>query len=388
MTAPSVGPVPTVTISRLPGEVGAEVVVYLRPIGLAAGNEAEALLASGAACRLTDGPFTFAACQVYLREPGRIRTVVASIAEIERWTAGLPAVVRDRTLALLGRLTGRRRDGLGLSPCRPAIMAIVNVTPDSFSDGGEYLDPALAVARARRLAADGAAILDIGGESTRPGAEPVTTEVELDRVTPVLQRLAADRKALGSCRLSIDTHKVAVMRAALAAGAVVINDVSALTADPQSLAVAAGSGATVVLMHKQGEPREMNRAPRYEDAPLDIFDDLEARIAVCTAAGIPTERLIVDPGIGFGKTGDHNLAILRSLSLFHGLGCPLLLGLSRKGLTGDLDRRYGPSERLPGSLAAAVWALNQGVQILRVHDVAETRQAIDVWAQIAGVADD
>lgn len=323
----------------------------------------------------------FSACQVYLRDPERIRTASASIREIERWAATLQPWARDRLVALLRQLAARRPLCASADLDLPAIMAVINVTPDSFSDGGAHLGPEAALGQAARHAADGAGIIDIGGESTRPGALPVTPEEELGRVRPVLERLAGGRDLPGAPLVSIDSRRAAVMGAAIAAGARIINDVSALGDDPQSLALAAGCDAAVVLMHRQGEPS-------YDDAALDVFDYLEARIAVCAAAGIDRDRLIVDPGIGFGKRGQHNLAILRSLGLFHGLGCPLLLGVSRKGLTGELDRRYGPGERLPSSLAAAVWALNQGVQILRVHDVAETRQAIEVWRLLVGAGED
>jgi dihydropteroate synthase len=257
-------------------------------------------------------------------------------------------------------LTAPRRGFDGAALGRPRIMGVVNVTPDSFSDPGRYLDPERAVAHGRRLIAEGAQILDVGGESTRPGAEPVRPEVELERVAPVLERPNASELS-------------------------VINDVTALTGDPRSLATAAASSAGIVLMHKQGAPKTMNLEPVYEQAALDVFDYLAERVEACLAAGIARERLIVDPGIGFGKRGAHNLDILRSLTLYHALGCPVLLGVSRKGLTGELDRRRPPEERLAGSIAAAVWALDQGVQFLRVHDVAETRQALDVWERLVGL---
>ncbi|HYD99325.1 MAG TPA: dihydropteroate synthase, partial [Alphaproteobacteria bacterium] len=262
----------------------------------------------------------------------------------------------------------------GLAFDRPLVMGIVNVTPDSFSDGGDFADPARAIAHGRALRAAGADILDIGGESTRPGAAPVPVEQEIARVVPVVRALAAEGAVV-----SIDTRRAATMRAALAAGARILNDVTALAGDPDSLGVAAASGAPVVLMHMQGEPRTMQADPRYDDVAFDIHDHLTARIAACAAAGIPRARIVVDPGIGFGKTGAHNVDLLRQLTLLHGLGCPVMVGVSRKRFLAGLSRQEPPKERLAGSLAAALAALDQGCQILRVHDVAETVQACAVW---------
>lgn len=258
---------------------------------------------------------------------------------------------------------------------RARVMGIVNVTPDSFSDGGNYATAQTAIDHGLRLADEGADILDIGGESTRPGAGPVPLDEELRRVMPVLEGL----RAKTDTRISIDTRKAEVMRRAASAGAGILNDVSALTYDPEAIHVAAESGLPVILMHAQGDPRTMNDNPQYEDVLLDVFDFLEGRISACEAAGIPREKLIADPGIGFGKHLPHNVAVLAGLSLYHSLGVPVLLGASRKKLIGQLTNAENPKDRVPGSLAAALWAVAQGVQIVRVHDVSETRQAIDVW---------
>jgi len=280
---------------------------------------------------------------------------------------------------LLERL-GRRRDAIaGLALERPLIVGVVNITPDSFSDGGRYLAPDAAIAHALRLDAEGADILDIGAESTRPGSEAVDLQEELRRVMPVIEALAPKVRA----RLSIDTRKAEVMRRAARAGAALINDVSALTHDPGALQVAAETGLPVVLMHAQGDPRTMQDDPRYADVVLDVYDWLAARIDACERAGIPRSRLIVDPGIGFGKTLAHNLALLGALSIFHGLGCPILLGASRKSFIGKLTGA-DVADRLPGSIAAALLGVQQGVQILRVHDVAATRQALAVWEGAQG----
>lgn len=264
------------------------------------------------------------------------------------------------------------------------LMGILNVTPDSFSDGGRYVDRKAAVDHARRMMEEGAAIIDIGGESTRPGALPVDPAEEIARVVPVIEALRTEAAERG-VTLSIDTRRAATMRAALDAGAGMINDVTALGGDAESLAVAAGSSAEIVLMHMQGEPQTMQQHPHYEIAALDVYDALEERIAACEAAGIARSRLIVDPGIGFGKSLQHNLEILRHFALYLALGTPTLLGVSRKSFIAALSQKEEPSDRLPGSLAAAIFGAASGVSILRVHDVAETRQALAVWS---GIADD
>jgi dihydropteroate synthase len=254
-------------------------------------------------------------------------------------------------------------------------MGIVNVTPDSFSDGGKFLPAEAAVAHALRLEAEGADILDIGGESTRPGADPIGVEEEWRRCGPVLAALAGRTRA----KLSIDTRKAEIMRRAADAGVHMINDVSALAHDPASLQTAAATGLPIVLMHSRGDPRTMQDKPTYEDVALDVYDALQARVEACEAAGITRARLMVDPGIGFGKTLAHNLALLGSLSIFHGLGCAVMLGASRKSFISKLTGAAAMEDRLPGSLAAALQGARQGVQILRVHDVAATRQALVLW---------
>jgi dihydropteroate synthase len=253
-------------------------------------------------------------------------------------------------------------------------MGIVNVTPDSFSDGGLYDETEGAVTHAAELAAEGAEIVDIGGESTRPGSDTVADNDELSRVVPVLRELKGSPAVI-----SIDTRKSTVARAAAKAGAKILNDVSALTYDPACLDVAAEEGLDVVLMHAQGVPKTMQDNPTYDDVVLEVFDYLEARIEACEAAGIGRARIAADPGLGFGKTLGHNLAVLANLSLFHGLGVPLLVGASRKRFIGGLGQNKDPKSREPGSHAAAIASAAQGVQILRVHDVADSRQALAVW---------
>lgn len=260
-------------------------------------------------------------------------------------------------------------------PARPPLlMGVVNVTPDSFSDGGAFLDPAHAIDHALKLIDDGAAIIDIGGESTRPGSDAVDDGVELSRVVPVIRGLAAQTAA----PISIDTRKPAVARAAIEAGASIWNDVSALTHATESLSTAASLGCRIVLMHAQGDPRTMQDDPRYEDVVAEVRDFLAARIAACEAAGVETRRLIVDPGVGFGKTPAHNAAVIAGLSAFGVLGRPVLLGASRKRFIAALDRQGPAAGRLGGSIAAALAGAERGAAILRVHDVAATRQALAV----------
>ena len=282
---------------------------------------------------------------------------------------------------VLARLTARRPPVCGLALDRPRIMGVLNVTPDSFSDGGRHLALADAVAGAWAMAEAGADILDVGGESTRPGADPVAAAAEIERVVPVIAALRAEGFA---GPISIDTRSGAVARAAFDAGADLFNDVSALTHDPASLGVAAASGRLVCLMHAQGDPRTMQDAPAYDDVLLDVLDFLDARIAAAEAARIPRARILVDPGIGFGKTVAHNLALIRGLSALHGLGCGILFGASRKRFIGALGAAPAPRDRMPGSLAVALEALRQGAQVLRVHDVKETRQAVALWSALNG----
>lgn len=372
----------------LPMRVPVGARIYLAPRDPCRGAGLETLIDSGAALPLAGGLLAFSICDVAVRTPGRVQHAAATVPEIRAWAGRQGGMVQERIDLLLGNLSRRRPDLRGEPMLRPRLMGILNVTPDSFSDGGEHLDPGAAIAHGLQLAEAGADILDVGGESTRPGAAPVAPETEAGRVLPVLQGLAAARSAFPSLQISIDTRHASVMRAALATGVDIVNDVTALAGDPASPAVVADGKAGVVLMHMRGEPRTMNEAPVYEDVALDVFDKLEARIQACIDAGIERHRIIVDPGIGFAKRGPHNLAVLRSLALYHGLGCPILLGVSRKSIGSEAERRLTPKDRLPTSLAAAMHGLNQGVQILRVHDVAETCRVIDLWGRLHGSDND
>lgn len=261
---------------------------------------------------------------------------------------------------------------------RPRIMAVVNVTPDSFSDGGQHFDATAAIAHGLAQAAAGADLLDVGGESTRPGADPVPVAEELRRVIPVIQALAEQT----SCVISVDTSKPEVMRAAVAAGAGMVNDVRALAAEG-ALDTVAGLDAALCLMHMQGEPGTMQEQPHYEDVIGQVHRFLADRILACALAGIERSRIVIDPGFGFGKTLEHNLTLLAGLPRFADLDAPLLAGLSRKGMIGTLTGREEPLQRVHGSVAAAVLAAQGGAAILRVHDVAATRDALAVQHAVA-----
>lgn len=284
----------------------------------------------------------------------------------------------------LSDFTTARPDVLGVSMDFPRIMGVLNVTPDSFSDGGADASAEAAIERALKMIEDGAEFLDIGGESTRPGAEPVSVAAEQDRVLPVIEGI---RAAGATAVLSIDTRNAATARAAFEAGATLFNDVSALSHDPESLSFAAEAGATVCLMHASGDPRTMQDDPSYRNVLIDIFAYLESRLAACIDAGIAKEKIIVDPGIGFGKTLQHNVTILAGLAAFQGLGVPVLIGASRKAFIGRLSGEAVAANRAPGSVAAALVAAGQGAQIIRAHDVAETSQALSVWAAASGLWD-
>lgn len=354
--------------------------LWLRPLDLFGGDAAASSIASGGALPLAASGLAFSCVEILARLPrGGIAGAVVSLAELGSW------VERDASFALADRIAGQldaltrpRAGWAGFSLDRPLLMGIVNVTPDSFSDCGDFFAPERAIAQGRALMEAGADIIDIGGESTRPGATPVAPEEEVLRVEPVIRTLAESGAVI-----SIDTRHARVMAAAVNAGARIINDVSALTGDPDSVAVAGRLGVPLVLMHMRGDPQTMQQDPVYSLASLDVVEYLARRIEVCDAAGVPASRIVVDPGIGFGKRGTHNTEILARLGLLHALGCGVLLGVSRKSLIGQIDGGAPPRERLPGSLAAALFGLGQGVQVFRVHDVAETRQAVAVWQALA-----
>lgn len=266
----------------------------------------------------------------------------------------------------------------GLATAHPLIMGILNVTPDSFSDGGLHADASAAVAHGMELAAAGADIVDVGGESTRPGAAPVDMGEERRRVLPVVRALARE-----GITVSVDTRRAEVFRAACAEGARIVNDVSGLS-DPAMPGLVAAAGAGAVIVHMRGEPATMQEAPRYRDVVGEVLAHLAGRVAECRAAGIPPERLAVDPGYGFGKNLHHNLALMRGLGRFGTLGCTVALGVSRKASLGRMSGEASAGRRLPESIAAGLFAIDRGVRLLRVHDVAETRRAVLVWRALNG----
>ncbi|WP_298846056.1 dihydropteroate synthase [uncultured Ruegeria sp.] len=288
------------------------------------------------------------------------------------------AVASDVPKAMLDRLTSTRPAVSGLDMNTPHIMGILNATPDSFSDGGVHNSVAAARASAADMVSHGATILDIGGESTRPGAKFVPENEEIARTCPLIDAIREETGVL----ISIDTRKASVAKAACKAGAGLVNDVSGFTFDPELAPFCAAQRAPVCVMHMQGDPATMQDNPQYGNVLLDVYDFLETQIALLEGLGLSRDLIVVDPGIGFGKTEDHNLTLLRNLSLFHGLGCPILLGVSRKGFIGSIGQESDKTARAPGSIAVALAGLSQGVQIIRAHDVAETSQALRLWAAV------
>lgn len=279
---------------------------------------------------------------------------------------------------VLARLSAPRASICGLDMSGPHLMGILNVTPDSFSDGGQYAGVDAAVRQAVAMHATGASLIDVGGESTRPGADFVPFEEEIARTAPAICAISSKLDV----PISIDTRKSEVACQALSSGASLVNDVSGFTYDPHLADIAKEASAPVCVMYAQGDPATMQQNPTYDDVLLDVYDFLETQVERLTSLGIARDQIVVDPGIGFGKTLAHNLALLARLSLFHGLGCPILLGASRKKFIGTIGKASLAQERMPGSVAVALEGVAQGAQIVRVHDVAETRQALNLWQAV------
>ena len=326
----------------------------------------------GKVARLAGGMSWFAAVELLrVEDHERRSTELVAVEGIEErfdddMAAQWKALTSPRQPLQLGERTIRLD--------QPQVMAIVNATPDSFSDGGQFADAATAAEAGAQMSAEGAAIIDVGGESTRPGARLVWEGDEIERVVPVIRQLAG-----GGAAVSVDTRKADVMTAAIEAGARMINDVSALTYDDRSAGVVAASGVPVVLMHHKGAPETMQDDPRYDDVLVEVYEWLEERIATAEEAGIKRERILIDPGFGFGKNVAHNLELMNGLALLHSLGCPLVIGASRKRTIGALSGEAPPDRRMAGSIAFALKAVEQGVQVVRVHDVSETVQALRIW---------
>lgn len=326
----------------------------------------------GKVARLAGGLNWFAAVELITIEDGRrVTTELVAVEGIEnRFDEDMSRQWKALTDARASLQLGERTVRLD----QPQVMGIVNATPDSFSDGGQFADAASAAEAGADMAGQGASIVDVGGESTRPGARSVWEGDEIERVVPVIRQLA-----LGGAAVSADTRKADVMTAALEAGARMINDVSALTYDARSAGIIAASSVPVVLMHHKGAPETMQENPHYDDVLVEVYEWLEDRIAAAEEEGISRSRILVDPGFGFGKNVGHNLELMNGLALFHSLGCPIVVGASRKRTIGALSGEASVDKRLGGSIAFAIKAAEQGAQILRVHDVFETVQALKVW---------
>jgi dihydropteroate synthase len=335
--------------------------IRVEPLGLLRGRGASLAQAADLALPLAGGPAAFT--MVRLFGPGAPEAPLA--------LADVPAAWQPQVMALTLPPPGFA----GMPAGRPLVMGVVNVTPDSFSDGGRHLDPGAAIAAGHAMLEAGADILDVGGESTRPGAEPVTPEAERARILPVVRELAK------AATVSVDTRNAETMRAALEAGAEIVNDISALRHDPEAARVLADSDATVILMHMLGDdPRTMQQDIRYDDVALEVAEFLAGRVAWAEAQGIDRARIAVDPGIGFGKRTPQNLALIERLPILAATGCPVVFGASRKRFIGELSGVPAASRRLAGSIAVALAAAERGAAVLRVHDVAETAQALRLWA--------
>lgn len=370
------------TIAGLPA-LGSGARAYLRPIQFV--DSPVGL--DGQVDRLAGGLNWFAAYDLILVEGGaRVFETPVPVAGIAEAIAALPDALAESASMFRARLTAPRAAlSLGERVIRfdqPQVAGILNMTPDSFSDGGAHVDdPVAAAAAGVAMAAAGAALIDVGGESTRPGAAAVWEGDEVARVVPAIERLS-----LAGTAVSIDTRKAAVMEAAIEAGAHMVNDVAALLWDDRALEVVAKAGCPVVLMHSPDPKAGGHGEHRYADAVIEVYDWLEARIDAVVAGGIAREKIVVDPGIGFGKTVQNNLQLVNALALFQGLGCPLMLGVSRKRMIGALSGEAPADQRLAGSIALALRGADLGAQILRVHDVAETVQAIRVWRGLRDAA--
>lgn len=352
--------------------------LFLIPTGFTRGESAMALRKAGHALSILRDDLAFTSIEIVVWGEASFDRYAAAVVAFEPWRHVLPGPHKAYLENLVDRLAAPRASFAGVPMNTPKVMGIVNVTPDSFSDGGDFENTQAAIDHAIALTEAGADILDIGGESTRPGAEPVPPNVEQSRVIPVIKALA-DR----GLKVSADTRHASTMGAALEAGASIVNDITALSGDPDALSVVAKHRAPVILMHMQGQPQTMQTEPTYQWAPVDVYRMLKARVEVCVEAGIQLGSICVDPGIGFGKDDSHNLSLLDNLAVFHGFGCPVMLGASRKSFIDRLCDAPDPKDRIGGSIASALAGVAQGVQLLRVHDVAETKQAITVTNSVS-----
>lgn len=348
--------------------------IYVQPLGLLRGCSDS----NGIFLRIAGGDVYFSALRIFIRNADGISEQIISVSSLDEYLQKQKSEIRSEIKDLIENISKERptlklKGGLVLDWHKPLIQGVLNVTPDSFSDGGKFADHERSLSHARHMISAGVDIIDVGGESTKPGAVTVSIDVEKGRVLPVI----ADIARL-NIPISIDSRNAEVMSAAMSAGSHLINDVSALTYDQDSTKVVADGGAPVILMHAQGAPETMQDDPKYQNILLDIYDYLEARIKHCLDSGVSKNNIIVDPGIGFGKTVEHNLQIIAGLTIFHSLGVPLLLGVSRKSFIGKITGEEVAEKRISGSVAAALSCVEKGVQIIRVHDVEQTAQALDV----------
>ena len=349
--------------------------IYVQPLGLVRGP----IHCDRVFKNLTGGNIYFAAVRIISRTKQGLEEKIVSIVDLDNFFKKKSTTVAEKIKTILNNIESPRgalmlNNGSVIGWKKPVIQGVLNVTPDSFSDGGQYSDIELARPHAHEMISAGADIIDIGGETTKPGAQSVSIKSEKDRVLPVIKNLATL-----NFPLSIDSRNAEVMNDAIQNGAHIINDVSALGHDLRSIGVVKREDVPIILMHAQGVPEIMQNNPQYSHILLDIYDYLESRIKMCIDAGIDKNKIIADPGIGFGKTVDHNLEILNGLSIFHGLGVPLLVGTSRKSFIGKITGEKVAENRVSGSIAAMLLCLEQGVQIVRVHDVEQATQAISVW---------
>ena len=338
-----------------------------------------------ASLRISDTMVWFAAWHISLRDGLTVKSAITPVPELADWIAAMPDALASAALAQLAAVA-RPRGALQLGERtvrlnEPQLMGILNVTPDSFSDGGKHVDTEAAIEHGFAMASAGAAIIDVGGESTRPGAPLVWEGDEIERIAPVVTALAR-----GGVAVSIDTRKAAVMEAALGAGATIVNDISALRYDDRAMDAVANSGCYVILMHAPSAKSDPHEGGIYAHPLFDVYDMLAERISACVAAGIDPAKIIVDPGIGFGKGIGDNLALVNGLALFHTLGCPLLFAASRKRMIGALDNEAPADERLGGTIALHYQAATHGAQMLRVHDIIENRQALRIWRGLRDAA--
>jgi dihydropteroate synthase len=356
--------------------------IYLRPIHFVDSPQQHD---DDACLRLAGGMLWFSAVELIVNSDARTSRHIVTVREWDATLKKLPAGHAERAAQIMGHLVAPR-EALQMGDRivrldQPKVMGIINATPDSFSDGGKNVDADAAVAAGISMASAGAAILDVGGESTRPGAPLLWEGDEIKRVEQIIAKLASSGNAV-----SVDTRKAAVMESALSAGARMINDISALLYDDRSVEIAKAADCPVVLMHAPSQSSDPHKGGEYRDVVSEVYDMLEARVEALVASGIARAKILVDPGIGFGKSLSDNLAIINNLSIFHGIGCAILFGASRKRLIGALSNEAAAVQRLGGSIYLAMKAVEQGVQMVRVHDVPETVQAIHVWRGLRDAA--